>query len=98
MRDDLPPFRWTPPAQVILFPLTKRVGKIRHTANMLSRKHGEDANLYWKQIVAGLRRQLERLDVSKAEADDEIKAFFDAVQTELRRMAYECHGSPGGAA
>lgn len=99
--DDLPLFAWQPPRQVLLFPLINRVGKVRHTAFKLAGKHGEDATLYWKQVVAANRKHLERVGLSETEIDTEIRAFFDAVQGELNRMAYEGSSSgqrPGGGA
>jgi hypothetical protein len=96
---ELPLFAWKPPVKVILFPLTKRVGKIRHTAQKLSERHGDDATLYWKQVVAANRKHLERVGLSEGEIDAELRAFFDAVQAELNRMAFRGQGDcPGGAA
>ena len=100
-RDDQPLFAWKPPVRVIVFPLHKRIGKVRHTAKKLSGKHGDDATLYWKQVVSANRRHLERVGLSDHDIDAELRAFFDAVQGELHRMAYEgCRVSDedGGAA
>lgn len=99
--DDLPLFRWRPLVKVLLFPLTKRVGKIRHTARKLAGKHGDDAALYWKQVVASNRKHLERVGLSDDKIEAEIRAFFEAVQGEINRMAYEGPNSgqrPGGGA
>jgi hypothetical protein len=96
-RDDLPLFAWKPPVRIIVFPLTNRVGKIRHTALKLTGKHGDDATLYWKQVVAANRRHLERLGLPDHEIEAELRAFFDAVQGELSRMACQ-HRQPDGAA
>jgi hypothetical protein len=93
---DLPLFAWEPPKQILLFPLTRRVGKIRHTALKLASKHGDDAELYWKQVVASQRKHLQRVGLSPVEADEEIVAFFDAVQAEIGRMSFDRY--PGGAA
>lgn len=102
MRDaDLPLFAWTPPCKVILFPLVNRVGKVRHTAGLLSQKHGEDAALYWKQVVSANRKHLSRVGLGDDEIVVELRAFHDAVQAELVRMTYAGRGSshdPRGAA
>lgn len=93
----LPLFRWQPPRQVILFPLIKRVGKVRHTARKLLGKHGEEADLYWKQVTAANRKHLERVGLPADEIDHQLREFFDAVQGELRRLTY-CGRGTGGAA
>ncbi|TKT78401.1 DUF6074 family protein [Aquamicrobium sp. LC103] len=96
-RDDMPLFRWQPPVKVILFPLTKRIGKVRHTAQKLLGKQGDDADLYWKQVMSANRKHLERIGLSDDEIDDQLREFFDAVQGELRRLTY-CGQGTGGAA
>lgn len=95
-RDDLPLFEWQPPVTVLLFPLSKRVGKVRQTAVKLLRRHGDDADLYWKQVVAANRRHLERVGLDEHQIAAELRAFFDAVQVEMARQSYS--GRTGGAA
>jgi hypothetical protein len=62
---------------------------------MLATKHGDEAELYWKQVLAGIRKHLDRVGVSKQEADREIRSFFDAVQAELLILTYRSQ-RPGG--
>ncbi len=95
--DELPLFAWQPSKQVLIFPLKKRVGKIRHTATKLVRKQGDDADLYWKQVVAANRKHLERVGMSEAEIDAELQTFFDAVQSELVRISLYGRGNGGAA-
>ncbi|WP_332304685.1 DUF6074 family protein [Rhizobium sp. GR12] len=96
---ELPLFSWRPPCKVIAFPLNNRVGKVRKTASILSKKHGEDADLYWKQIVAGNRKHLLRIGLSEAAIDAELLSFHQAVHAEMVRQAYRgSTGTPGGAA
>ncbi|WP_420408287.1 DUF6074 family protein [Hoeflea sp.] len=98
--EDLPLFRWTPPSpprKVLVFPMTSRVGKIRHVAQLLSTKDGDDADLYWKQIRSGLRKQLERVGATEDETSSEIRAFFQAVQAELVRITYFDRNNGGAA-
>lgn len=96
MDKQLPLLTWKPSAKLIVFPLEKRVGKIRHTASKLASKHGEDAELYWKQVVASQRKYLQKVGLSDEAIDGEIRSFFDAVQSQMVRMA--CERQPGGAA
>lgn len=100
MRDrDLPLFAWSPPCKVVLFPLTKRLGKVRHTAGILSQKRGEDASLYWKQVIAANRKHLTRIGLDEASIQAELRSFHDAVQSEMVRRSFAGgHGSGGGAA
>lgn len=95
-RDDLPLFAWQPPRRVLLFPLINRVGKVRQTAAKLARKHGDEAELYWKQITAANRKHLMRFGLNEAEIDMQLRAFFDAVQAEMVRQSYP--GRSGGVA
>ncbi|RWK06517.1 DUF6074 family protein [Mesorhizobium sp.] len=97
-RDDLLPlFAWKPPVRIILFPLTKRIGKVRHTAKMLAGKQGDEATLYWRQVIAANRRHLERVGLSETDIEAELRSFFDAVQGELIRMAYAGQNTGGTA-
>ncbi len=95
-RDDLPLLAWRPSKQVLLFPLIKRVSKVRHTARMLSGKQGDDAALYWKQVTAANRKHLARVGLDDSEIDAQLQAFFDAVQNEMVRQSYS--GRHGGGA
>ncbi|QGA57247.1 DUF6074 family protein [Brucella sp. 2280] len=96
-KNDLPLFAWTPPCKVLVFPLESRIGKVRRTASMLYRKHGEDAELYWKQVIAANRKHLERIGLSEKEVWTEIAAFSQAVQSELVRISLEWKDTGGVA-
>jgi len=93
---DLPLLVWEPVAKVLPFPLAKRVGKVRHTAQKLSERHGDAAALYWKQVNANNLRHLTRLGLAPAEIEAELQSFFDAVQAELNRITCGAR-SPAGA-
>lgn len=98
---DLPLFRWTPPVCTIIpFPAVKRVGKIRRTAEVLDGKTGRDADHYWRQIVGGLRSQMEKASLPADTIDAELRSFFDAVKEELHRRSTGHRGGqrPGGDA
>lgn len=74
-----------PTAQIVLFPMAKRVGKIRRAAEVLTGKSRDEAGAYWRQIVSTNRRQFDRLGISEHTGDAELRAFFAALQAELNR-------------
>lgn len=88
---------WTPPRKVIAFPMAKRIGKVRHTAEILASKQSDAARAYWRQVCGALSAQMDRAGIPADERDVELRAFFDAVQAELNRLAYRGQ-RPGGAA
>ncbi len=98
MRDsDLPLFAWKPPSKVLLFPLINRIGKVRKTAALLSSKRGEEAVLYWKQVVAANRKHMSRVGLADETIEAELRRFHDAVQAEMMRQHYSS-SNPKGAA
>lgn len=94
-KPNLPLFDWVPPCRLIVFPITKRVGKIRRCAEVLESKHGKDAESYWRQQVRVVADHLERMGCSRAEITRQVDEFQSAVQAEMVRRSYE---GEGGAA
>ena len=85
---DLPLFNWQPPACTVLaFPLSKRVGKIRRTAEVLSGKNGKAAIQYRATIIESTRGQMAKSGLSEAIIESEIRAFETAVERELNRLS-----------
>ena len=82
---DLPLLDWQPSAQVFVFPLERRAGKIRRVVDLLGRKHGADAEGYWRTIVRSLAEQMARAGISETTIDQELRVFSHAVQFELSR-------------
>jgi uncharacterized protein DUF6074 len=73
--------------QIIAFPLTKRVAKIRDVAAKLIEKATDrQAEAYRNQIADTLFRHLERIGVPEDEQDEQVGAFFTAVELELSRL------------
>ncbi|RWE29792.1 DUF6074 family protein [Mesorhizobium sp.] len=89
---------WKPSPQVIVFPLARRLEKVRRVANLLSKKHGKDADIYWKNTVRGLFEQLQRAGIAETVIADEVRQFQDAVQLELRQRAFIWSPQGGDAA
>lgn len=75
------------PCQIIVFPLTKRVTKVRDVAAKLMEKATDrQAEAYRNQIADALFRHLDRIGVPEDEQDEQVGAFFTAVELELSRL------------
>ncbi|MGQ5719083.1 DUF6074 family protein [Pseudochrobactrum asaccharolyticum] len=83
---------WQPEPKVLVFPLDARIGKVRHTASLLYKKHGEDAELYWKQVIAANRKHLIRIGLTAEQQHEQLSGFSRAVQQELNSIAALCGG------
>ncbi|NEK36310.1 hypothetical protein GR253_19575 [Rhizobium leguminosarum] len=99
---DLPLFAWRPPVcDVLPFPLARRVGKIRDVASKLVAKTTErSADYYFSQVSEALVAQLSKIGIPDHEQDEQIGAFWSAVNQEVARLSYRGTGShdPRGAA
>lgn len=92
-------FDWSAPCQVILFPMGKRVGRIRSTAEkMIAKPTDRAAESYRGQVTDGLIRQMARTGLSVSEQDEHLGAFWSAVQAEIIRLAYRSNRPGGGHA
>lgn len=81
---DLPLFRWSPPqAQVIPFPSTKRIGRIRKAVEVISSRKPRGAEAYWRQITDAMRRQLEAAGFDHDTIEAEVNAFAAEVAYRL---------------
>lgn len=99
--NDLPLFAWQPPPKLIVFPLTARIGKVRHMAvKMPATTTDRHAEYYRKQVTEALLQQLDRFGIPEAEQDEQLGAFWCEVRGEVGRQSYaRMHSSdPGGAA
>ncbi|TPJ52732.1 DUF6074 family protein [Mesorhizobium sp. B2-6-4] len=89
-------FDWSPPCQVILFPMGKRVGRIRSTAEkMIAKPTDRAAESYRDQVTDGLLRQMAKAGIADIEQDEHLGAFWSAVQAEIVRLIYRSN-QPGG--
>lgn len=85
---DLPLFNWCPATcQVVPFPHSKRIGKARRVAQVLSRKNGHDATTYWNSIIQNLKTGMDRVGIEASTVTDEIQAFTAIVQGEMHRQS-----------
>lgn len=98
---DLPLFRWTPPPmEVIPFPTARRVGKIRQAALGIINAPTPRAEAgLWLRMTNSMASQMRKAGIAEARVENEMAAFFDAVQRELdRRMAGASRRGGGDAA
>lgn len=95
-RSKLPLLDWQPEPKVIIFPLDARISRVRRTASLLNKKQGEDADLYWKQVIAANRKHLTRIGLTAEQQRVQLLGFSNAVQRELNLIASVPSG--GGAA
>lgn len=87
---------WNPPCQIVVFPLTRRVGRIREVAESYVSKSDKAAAHYLSQVTGGLFAQLNRIGVPEDQQDEMLGAFVDALEREVARLMNQCR--PGGAA
>ncbi|GGA81291.1 hypothetical protein GCM10011491_05720 [Brucella endophytica] len=96
--DNLPLFSWQPPRQVIVFPMVKRVGRIREVAAKMLDKPTERAAVHYRsQVTDSVIRSLERAGIPEKEQDEQLGAFWEAVQHEMIRLSYSGYGTGGAA-
>jgi hypothetical protein len=88
-RPDLPLFSWKPQTHIFVFPFTRRIAKIRHTAGKVATKRGENLDLYWKQVISGLDKSLVRIGIDADGRQREIDGFVEAVRAEVIRQSYD---------
>lgn len=88
---------WPAPCKVLVFPLDKRVGRVRRVAEKLLQKKGFMADAYWRQTVTTLEGQMVRQGIPEAEIDRQLLAFFDAVRAEIIRLSHSGKNSGGAA-
>jgi hypothetical protein len=73
-------------ADVIAFPLDRRRVEVIRAAKVLNVVQGAYAERGWKRICRDLARELRAAGVDELEVRQQIMAFQDAVQDELRAM------------
>ena len=73
------------PAQLLAFPIDRRVVLVRSAAAELLALNGEDANGYWRAKAKTLLQELMRQGRDMDGARKEVLRFFEAVQVEFRR-------------
>jgi hypothetical protein len=96
--DELPLFHWQPSRQVIVFPMIRRVGRIRDVAaKMLDKRTDRAAASYRDQVTDAMLRSLARAGIPEGEQNEQLGAFWSEVQLEMIRLTYR-GSQPGGTA
>ena len=73
-------------AQLVAFPIDRRVAMVRQATLELSALNGDDANNYWRVKAKALLQDLTRQGRGMDEARTEVLRFFEAVQAEFRKQ------------
>lgn len=95
--DNLPLFNWMPIGRVIVFPMTRRSGRIRDVAfKMLDKPTERATSSYRNQVTATLVKQLGKAGLSAEDIDQHVDEFWSAVETEMDRLAPRGNFPDGG--
>ena len=87
--DDLPLFAWKAPSSVRQFPLCRQRQKVFEVAGkMLTKSTDRHAEQYRDQVSHALARRLSKYEADEAEINEQLKAFWEAVQAEIIRRCY----------
>lgn len=77
------------PCQIIAFPLTRRAARVREVATRIMEKASDrQASAYRNQVAETFFRHLDRIGISEDEQDEQVGAFFTAVELEIARLSY----------
>ena len=77
------------PCQIIAFPLTRRAARIRDVAARIMEKTSDrQANAYRNQVAETFFRHLDKIGIAEDEQDEQVGAFFTAVELEIARLSY----------
>ncbi|WP_164924154.1 DUF6074 family protein [Sinorhizobium fredii] len=72
--------------ELVPFPLSKRIGKIRGVAaKLLDRKSERHAEYYQQQVTEALVGQLRKIGLPQRLQDKEIREFWSGVEQEMKR-------------
>lgn len=81
--------------QLIPFPMINRVGKIREVAAKIrSQKTRGHVDYYRKQVTSALDRHLEKIHLSPAEREAQVRVFWQQVERELLRQSQAFPSDP----
>ena len=79
-------------SSVRAFPLSRRAGLVNGLVHVLQSKHGEDANLFWRDTAKELLRQLTAVGVEMERAQEEVRDLFYRVLAEMQADRAKAQG------
>lgn len=83
---------------LIIFPMTARVGRIRDVATkMLEKPTDRAADYYRRQVTEAILLGFDRLGIPEEQQDELLGEFWSAVESEIVRQTYFGHGTGGAA-
>lgn len=65
--------------QVLVFPLSRQAARVQRTADAVVRRHGIDADCYWRRMIADKRTEMVAAGISEEAVECELRAFSDSV-------------------
>lgn len=66
-------------ARLVLFPLSRNIGKARRVAEVLTRREGKAQDAYWHRICQDLAAMLRKHGASEDDVHAQLNAFRDTV-------------------
>ncbi|WP_028034132.1 DUF6074 family protein [Chelativorans sp. J32] len=74
-------------ASVVSFPLYRQQKLLSGIAQALRTKHGDEANLFWRETARNLLQQLTANGVDVRAAEEEVRYFLHAVLLQIETDA-----------
>jgi hypothetical protein len=65
--------------KVVAFPFAYRTAAVRRAADAVAERHGHAANVYWREMIAGVRAEMMAAGVREEAIDGELRAFSASV-------------------
>ena len=99
MPDDVQRLSSPQTPKILVFPMPHRIGIIRDVASkMLEKTTPRHSSHYRKQVSDGLISHFGRISLTPEEQEEQLAAFWEAVEREMRRQIFGFGSRPGGAA
>ena len=77
------------PCQIVVFPMSKRIGRIREVADkMLDKPTERSARHYRKVVTDAALGHMERAGLTREQQARELSEFWQAVEAEIVRQSY----------
>lgn len=84
-------------AEVIAFPVERRIAEVRHAARTMNRLRGKSAEKFWNDLIRSLSSPLKSAGIPANEVSRQMMAFREAVGAEMWRQQQGDSRRPGGS-